>query len=589
MTTNSIPEIYQLRSNQTPEKVAVMWRRAGYPFRDITYKMLWEDITRLASGLIELGLQKRSKLCIWSSNRPEWLTADIACQLIGVPTIPIYTTLSAKEISYILKDSSCRILIVENSKMLNLLEAYLDQLDQLWGVVVLDGDLTHSISTTNIQFFNYKDLILTPPSPHISTYMENIQSTDIASIIYTSGTTGFPKGVLLSHHNFICNIEEIPPCLPITSEDRHLSFLPLSHVFERTCGSFLMGFSGATIIYANGVDGILEDAKKYKPTFLMAVPRFYEKVMAAIEAKIVSSSNVKKKLLRFAKKVSFNHHLSRNPSLLNRIQFQLLRILVFKKFNHALGGALRFGVSGGAPLRKEIGEFFLGIGIQLLEGYGLTETSPVIALNRIDNFKFGSVGIPLSIANVRISNEGEIITSGPCVMKGYHNRVAETNEVIKDTVFHTGDLGKLDEDGFLWITGRKKDLIVLSGGKKVCPTSIENIIESNIHITRCVLYGESKNYLTALIVPNFISIFKLTPDWERRSKEDLCLEPLLNDFIRKELEVSQSSLARFECIKKFLLIPDDFSIESGDLTPTLKLKRNIIWGKYSSALNALYE
>lgn len=588
MNPKNIPDIYRLQAEALPEKIALSWRRSGYQPKDITYSQLWDHVLRIASGFSALGLQKRSKVCIWSSNRPEWLVSDVASQLLGAPTVPIYTTLSASEITYIIKDSGARILIVENSESLQKIQSHLAEMDQLWAVIILDDDTT-SEQISTLRIYKYQDLILSEPLTYAEQHLEASGFADIASVIYTSGTTGFPKGVLLSHGNFISNIEHIPSCLPMTSSDRHLSFLPLSHVFERTCGSYLMGYCGATIIYANGVDSVVEDAKNFKPTFLMAVPRFYEKVMIGIQAKTSSAGKLKKKILSAAGKASVNFYNSPNPSVFDRLCFAIFDKLVFSKFRNALGGNLRFGVSGGAPLKPEIGEFFLRIGILVLEGYGLTETSPVIALNRTDRFRFGSVGIPVSIANVTITDEGEIATSGPCIMQGYHHRPSDTAEVIKNGVFHTGDLGKIDADGFLWITGRKKDLIVLSGGKKVCPTSIESVIEGNENILRCVLYGESKNFLTAIIVPDFERIQKAFPEFRSKSPKDLCLDPRLIEWISNELEIAQNNLARFECVKKFILLPEDFTIDSGELTPTLKLKRNIVWGKYSKDLDRLYE
>ncbi|MBP9732875.1 MAG: long-chain fatty acid--CoA ligase [Candidatus Omnitrophica bacterium] len=595
-TPDHLVQIFADNAREAPDRSALS-SFEGEALKSLDWKQVWSQVLSVAGGLKSLGLQRGMKVALWSSNRPEWVASDIGTLLLGGVTVPVYVTLASAEIRYILCDASARILVVENPELLAKLDPVLHECPELWGIVLIQGDYQITNPQARQTIVRMSDFAPQTPLSAVDAedLLKQIRRQDTATLIYTSGTTGFPKGVVLTHGNFLANMETVLRSLPLTGEDTHLSFLPLCHVFERMCGYYLMCMARARIVYARSINTVAEDALKAKPTFLMAVPRFYEKVHAKIYEKMLRASPFRKALAAWVMRVGRQAaaRRSRPDGRLShwlRLAYAFGEHLAYAKIRNSLGGRIRFCVSGGAPLAQEQAQFFAGLGILILEGYGLTETSPVISLNRVNHYKFGTVGLPVDNIEVKISDAGEILVKGPSVMKGYYHKPEETAEAIQDGWFRTGDLGDIDADGFLKITGRIKELLVLSGGKKVATASVEKEYETAPLIERCVLYGEGHHFLTALVVPNF-------PELERAAVEKgavfsdhktLIEQPWVRDAFESQVQEVRCRLAPYEQIKYFALLDRDFSVEEGEITPTLKVRRKIICSKYAPLLEPFY-
>jgi long-chain acyl-CoA synthetase len=420
---------------------------------------------------------------------------------------------------------------------------------------------------------------------------------DLATLIYTSGTTGDPKGVMLTHANIVSNVHGgLAAFGDIGPADVALSFLPLCHIFERMGGHYLLLQQGVTIAYAESVEKVPANMAEVHPTIMLSVPRLYEKMYARVNEKVAGDSALKQRIFHWALGVGRKHFQARvehlTPGALLRAQHGLADRLVFAKIRERTGGRLRLFISGGAPLAREIAEFFGAVGLLILEGYGLTETSPVIAVNRPDKMKPGSVGPPIPGVEVKIAEDGEILTRGPHVMKGYYNKPEATAEVIdRERWFHTGDVGLVDAEGFLVITDRKKDIIVTSGGKNIAPQPIENQLKTNPLIAEIVMIGNKRNFPSALIVPNFDNLRK----WAgvhgvtAASPEELVRDARVVALYDETVKALTKDLAPFERIKKIALLPREFTLEAGELTPTLKVKRRVVEQKYKDVIDRLYE
>jgi long-chain acyl-CoA synthetase len=421
-----------------------------------------------------------------------------------------------------------------------------------------------------------------------------VKPSDVASIIYTSGTTGEPKGVLLTHSNFISNVTSVSSILPISQKDTSLSFLPLSHSYERTV-TFAMLYNGCTIGYVESMETVAENMLEVRPTIMGAVPRLFEKIYAKVFDNVLSSSPLKRKIFFWALKVGKDYgrrHLEKKPIPgLLRFKRNLAHKLVFSKIIEKTGGRINFFVTGAAPLSKDIAEFFYAMGIVVLEAYGLTETSPAATFNTLEHLKFGTVGKPIPGVDVKIAEDGEILIRGPNVMKGYYKKEEETREVIQGDWFYSGDIGYLDEDGFLVITDRKKDIIVTAGGKNVAPQQIENLLKTNHYITMAVAIGDRRRFMSALIVPEFEKLeeYAKLHDIVYSNRTELVKNEKIVDFFLSEVNKSLKDLAAYEKVKKIALLDRDFEIAKGEITPTLKVKRNIIEEKYADLIEFLYE
>jgi long-chain acyl-CoA synthetase len=430
-------------------------------------------------------------------------------------------------------------------------------------------------------------------------FESRVQSTakgGLASIIYTSGTTGEPKGVCLTHDNFLSNCRSCLELLPLAEDDMALSFLPLSHVFERMASYYFTVFIGGTIAYAENMDSLQRNLKEVRPTYVCSAPRFYEKMYINIMNSVTQSPPFRRYLfnrsLAVAKKY-IEEKLNRiDVDPVTWLRYHLAKTFIFSKVREAVGGRIKFFISGGAPLSKELAEFLYSVGIIVLEGYGLTETSPVVSCNTLKAFKFGSVGKPVKGVEVRIAADGEILVSGPSVMKGYYKKEKETREALDgDGWLHTGDIGFIDGEGFLHITDRKKDIIITASGKNLAPQPIENLLKSDSYLQEVVLHGDKRPYLTALVVPNFDALkgLALRQGIPYVAADELVRHPRVHDFIAKRIEEKQKDLANYEKIKKFVLLDRGLTIEEGEITPTLKVKRRVIAERYKKILDKMYE
>jgi len=590
----TIPEMVFAQAKRYGKRAALRVKRGG-AYRDIAWDELVSQVEGMALGLLDLGVAFGDRVAILSENRPEWAVADLSILSLGAATVPIYTTLTSEEIEYILRNAGARFLFVSTPELMAKIVPFQEKLD----LKVILFDAPYRVSGPRIWWLG--ELIGLGKTAGAlareawTQRLHRAQAEDLASIIYTSGTTGPPKGVMLTHRNFLSNCKAVSQVLPVTAEDQTLSFLPLSHVFERMAGYYFVLFMGGTIAYAENMETVGVNLLEVRPAVVTAVPRFYEKLYERIQEGIRTAEPLKRKIFQWAAGVGQRRARTllsgRLVSTSLKLQYQIADRLVFSKLRAHLGGRLRFFVSGSAPLSQELAEFFYAAGILIMEGYGLTETSPVITVNRLTQFRFGSVGLPLPGVEVRIAEDGEILTRGPHVMKGYFGNPKATAEVIdSEGWFHTGDIGTLSQDGFLTITDRKKDLIKTSGGKMVAPQNLENTLKKDPLIADCVVIGDKRKYLTALVVPNLSKLqnYAQKQALSYETPEGLIQRPEILDLVWKRVEELNRRLAPFEQLKKITLLPEPFTLSSGELTPTLKVKRRVIAERYQNQIEAMY-
>ncbi len=597
MRYKNLSEMFHSTCRQYPDKVGMMYKEGG-AFKSILFKDIQKTVDSLAAGLATLGVKKGDKVVLLSENRYEWAFCDFAILTNGAVTVPIYPTLLAPHIKFITNNSDAKVVIVSNAHQFNKIKEIEGELPQVEKFVIIDPEgVTHDKLITLAEMQKQGEQHLQKTPDFIEKSVAQIEPGDLATIIYTSGTTGEPKGVMLTHSNFLSNIEGSLRAITIDASDTFLSFLPLSHVFERMVGHFLANYVGATVAYAESIDTVPENLLEVRPTLMASVPRFFEKVYARVMESLEAGSAFKKKLFLWAigvGKEALQYKMKGQPvpGGMFRFKYNLANKLVFSKLRERVGGRIKFFVSGGAPLSKEIGEFFSSANLLILEGYGLTETSPVITVNRLNKFKFGTVGLPLDNVEVKIAEDGEILTRGPHVMQGYYKNEAATKEAIdEEGWFHTGDIGVFDDDGFLAITDRKKNIIVTAGGKNVAPQPIENLLITSQYIEQAVVIGDKRKFCSALIVPNLDVLKKFAAERgiQFQSTQELFNHPDVQKLYQQEIDAVSKDLARYERIKKFTLIEEPFTIESGELTPTLKVKRRIVEERYKDVIDKMYE
>jgi long-chain acyl-CoA synthetase len=563
-------------------------------YRPISHAEVAERVRHAARGLSALGVRRGDRVAILSENRPEWAIADFACLTAGLTDVPIYPTLPGDQIAYILKDSGAVAIFVSTAAQAEKIREVRTQLPALKTVIGFDS----IPGLTNMSLTDLEKMGLPGENKEsIAVYREDalrVKPDDLATIIYTSGTTGEPKGVMLTHDNIFSNVEAARTKIPFQGDDIGLSFLPLSHIFERMAGHYLMFATGTSIAYAESIDTVPVNLQEVRPTLVLSVPRLYEKMYARVLETALTGGFLKKKIFFWARGVAerwANEKLAgKEPAGMLATQYGIAQKLVFSKLKARTGGRLRYFVSGGAPLSPEINKFFYAAGLEILEGYGLTETSPVIAVNTPAAFRIGTVGKPIEGVEVKIAFDGEILTRGPHVMKGYYNKPDATREAIDpDGWFHTGDIGEL-RDGFLAITDRKKDIIVTAGGKNIAPQPLENKVKTNKYVAQAVMLGDKRKFPSMLIVPNFDQLEKWAMKrniiWTDRAQ--LLRMPTIQAKMEKEVNKELAGAAHFEVPKKIGLLEHDFSIESGELTPTQKVKRRTIDKNYKALIDSLY-
>jgi len=550
-------------------------------------------VKRFTLGLHDMGLQEGDKLIILSENRPEWVMTDLSAQCLGAVTVPVYTSLVAEQIKYIIQNSDAKVIAYSTPELGAKVEAVKGELNQVEHFITFSSQGPQDVLTFQEVVSRGGEVMEKNPEL-FEKLAARAKPDSVASIIYTSGTTGVPKGVMLTHGNFVSNVKASAEVIQFSEKDTVLSFLPLSHSLERMV-MYTYLYRGCTIAFAESIETVGENMLEVRPHIMVSVPRVFEKIYSRVMDNVLSSSPLKRKIFFWAARIGREYgrrKLAKEP-VPGHLEFRrkLAHKLVFSKIIERTGGRVRFFVSGGAPLSKDIAEFFYAMGLVVMEGYGLTETSPVVCVNRYENIKFGTVGPPIPGVEVKIAGDGEILVRGPNVMKGYYKMEEETREAIKDGWFYTGDIGHLAPDGFLVITDRKKDIIVTAGGKNVAPQPIENRLKTNPYIDNVMVIGDKRKFMSALIVPNFEKLdeYARFHNITFADQKELVRDERIIRFIEAEVDRATPDLASYEKIKKVALLDRDFEIAKGEITPTLKVKRNFVEKKYKDLIDSLYE
>jgi long-chain acyl-CoA synthetase len=555
-----------------------------------------QDVESLTLGLAALGVRRGDRVALLSENRYEWAVTDLAILGQGAVTVPIYPTLTAPQSRYILDNAEARVVIVSTPAQLEKVLAEADSLPRLAAIVAMDPMPAARDSRVRAWAAVLADgeRRRAADGNAFRTLAEATRPGDLATIIYTSGTTGDPKGAMLTHANIASNVEACLQIVDLNHNDTCLSFLPLCHIFERMAGLYAMLGAGATIAYARSVDTVAADAQEVRPTILTGVPRFYEKVYARVMENAGNQPPLRRAIFHWGlgvgQKVARLRFQGRTAGLLLGLSATIADRLVGHKVRERVGGRLRLCISGGAPLGPKVMEFFFAIGIPVIEGYGLTETSPVITLNQPGRERPGAVGPPVPGTQVSFTAEGEILAKGPGVMQGYFRNEEATRAAIVDGWFHTGDIGHLDPEGNLRITDRLKDLLVTAGGKKVAPQPLEGRLKSSRWVSEAVMLGDQRPFCVALLVPNFANLEAEAKEkgWPLGSRRELLQSPAVRALYQSVLDELNAGLAPFETIKRFELLDRDLSGEAGELTPTLKVRRKIVAQTFRDLIEGMY-
>jgi long-chain acyl-CoA synthetase len=597
MTPDSLGAVFWSRVSSSGERPAQRCK-AGDSWRDVSWRALGEEVRDVAHGLIALGRQPGEAVGILSQSRAEWVRADLGILSIGSVTIPVYPTYPPESLAYIARDSRMRTLFVEDERQLEKALAAANEVPSLESVVLMNGHAAPPGTGRGPQVLDWQTLRGTGQAAHLRGSLEpRLQATkasDVATIVYTSGTTGPPKGVVQTHGNHLAVLDMIATTSEVREGDIHLLFLPLAHSFARM-ESFLGMRLGLTTAFAESIERLPENLRDVSPDFICSVPRVFEKVYARILSGVASAPPLRRRIFHWAlgvgRRASRFEQQGRTPSVGLRAQKALADRLVFVKLRAALGGRLRFCVSGSAPLALEIAEFFHAAGILILEGYGLTETCPILASNHPHAYKFGTVGRPFPGIDLKIAEDGEIVARGPNIAHGYYGKQEETAAVFKPGGwFHTGDVGEIDQDGFLRITDRKKDLIKTSGGSYVAPQHIENLLKGDPFVSQAMVEGDRRPYPVALITVNPEELAKLARERGLGDKPaaELVRDAAVMERIRRIVDGVNPHLASYAQVKRFAVLPADFTQESGELTPTMKVKRREVRQKYADVIESLY-
>jgi long-chain acyl-CoA synthetase len=566
--------------------------RGPSAWQAIPAREMLRRVAGLSRALGELGVKAGDRVGLFAANRPEWHTADFAILGLGAADVPVYFRESTERMVYILNHSGAIAAFVAGGEQAEKLMACRSQLKTVRHIIVADAE-----TDSGSDALRYETLISSAGDAEIAAY--RLHAADptpdtLATIIYTSGTTGEPKGVMLTHSNLSSNATDSLVNSDYSPRDTSLEFLPLAHVYERTLG-YVYFFNGVSIAYVDAMEKVAQALLEVKPTLAGAVPRVFEKLYANIIEKGHRETGAKRKIFDWALRVadaSVEWKAYKKPaSAALRLRWWLADTLVYTKIRAGLGGRLREFISGGAPLAKELTEFYWSVGITVLQGYGLTETSPVITVSRVEANKVGTVGRVIPNAEIRIAEDGEILTRGPHVMRGYYLRPDETTATISaDGWLATGDIGNIDADGYLTITDRKKELLKTAGGKYVAPQPIENALKMSPYIQGACVVGDRRKFVVALLVPNFARVQAVAAEEGRQfvSQADIARNPWVRELVGREVERINSHVAQYETIKRFALLDQDFSFENGELTYTMKLKRRVIEQRYAGLIEQLY-
>jgi len=596
MEVTTLNHLYFDAVDRYRKPAAFRFKRDG-AYHDVSHEDFARRVQRASLGLLSLGIAPGDRVALLSENRLEWAIADFAILCARAITVPIYPTLLPHQIEYQLKNSGAKIVFVSTQTQLDKLSQIRSALPELAHVITFDPPLRGGSEAMVLEGLMSRgdDFAATAPERHRQLAL-SASPDEVASIIYTSGTTGVPKGVMLTHRNIVSNVRTVAGIIDFDPHDTSISFLPLSHILERMAGQFAMFHCGATIAYAESVEKVVINLREIRPTLVIGVPRLFEKVHARVMHHLTNAAPARKKLFTWAVDIGWKAAESR---LANRrvgpgvaLQCAVAKQLVWKKIHDQFGGRVRILISGGAPLSPAVARFFYSTGFTILEGYGLTETSPVIAVNTAGNARLGTVGRPISGVEVRIAPDGEILTRGPHVMRGYYRDEMATREAIDaDGWFRTGDIGTLDSDGYLAITDRKKDLIITAAGKNIAPQPIENRLKESPYIAEALMIADQRKFAVALIVPDFevLRAYAEKNGIPARSEADLCHHPKLVELVQSEVDRVSGDFAPYERVKRIALVDREFAIGTGELTPTMKLKRKVISEKYKPLIDALYK
>lgn len=594
-TMQTLVEMVKDRCRKDASKTAFLVKKNGQ-WHPVSWSHVNDQSKKIAAGILSLGIKPGNAVSIFGNTRLEWTLSDLGVMRAGMISVGIYQTLSAEQVAYILNDSESRVLFVENRELLEKVQSKRNELRFLEKIVLWNGDAEGD------QVIGFADLIaagekaLSEKADMVEQVENNIAATDIALIIYTSGTTGPPKGACLTHKNILSELAATSVFPDEILGDTMMFFLPLCHVGERVAGQFMRISRGITAAYVEDINHILDDIKEIRPTFFGSVPRIFEKAYAKVQSEVENASFLKKALFQWAvktgKTVSRFHQRKETipPGL--RIKKEIADRLVLSKIRNIFGGRVNYFLSSAAPISVEILEFFHACGMLILEGYGQTEVSCFCTGCTPTDYRFGSVGKALPNVELKIADDGEIMVKGDIVFKGYHNQEELTRKTINpEGWIYTGDIGRIDSDGFLWITGRKKEIIVTSGGKNVTPSNIESRIMNHPLVEHAMVHGDRRNYLTVLISLSHENLrtWAGKNGYHTHDIQALIQSEPVRAEVQSAIDEANKTLAKFETIKKFVIVPNPFQVETGELTPTMKVRRKEVEKKYIHLLDALYQ
>ncbi|MDX6447416.1 MAG: long-chain acyl-CoA synthetase [Blastocatellia bacterium] len=590
----TLVEVYEraVRLHPKPDTLNYKSKGAWHP---VSGQDMLTRARRIALGLYSLGVRRGDRVALLSESRVEWVLADQGCVFSGAVSVPVYPTLTPSQVEYILKDCGARMLFVSTSAKLAEVEAVVRECTAIEDVVILDEDGASGGNVLSLAALERRGLALESEQPELSNELaRSSRPEDLATIIYTSGTTGEPKGVMLTHANMVSNLVDSSRHLQFGETDSALSVLPLSHIFERQAMNMYL-HHGMSVYFGEALEKIGDNLREVGPTVFVGVPRIFEKILARVQERALAKGKLNGALCNWAIEIGKQWAQLKARSepipLWLTLQHKFADAPVYAKWRKAMGGRIRIFVSGGASLSTDVALAFAGAGLPIVQGYGLTETSPVITAGRLDDNRIGTAGRPIGNVEVRIAADGEIETRGPQVMSGYWKKPEETRAVFtEDGWFKTGDIGSLDSDGYLTITDRKKELLKTSGGKYIAPQPIEQLIKSSRFVNQAVVIGNDRKFAAALIVPDWeqLEAYAKLKGLNLRTREEFCHHPRIIDLFERQIAARTQNLAQFEKIKRIALLDQELTVEGGEMTPTLKVKRRIVDQKYRDVIDRIY-
>lgn len=592
----AMPQILRKHAVEFSTRSAVRYKREGQ-WVSLNYADFYQRILMAARGLRKLGVAPGDRVAIFSENRAGWVIADLAIQTVRAVSVPIYATNTAEQAAFVLNHAGCKLVFVSNRVQYLKLLKVREQIPQVDMVIAYDRFLGEkALQVVSLHQLSEVSHPVTPAEQQmLEEQIDLIEPADLMTVIYTSGTTGVPKGVMLSHHNVVFDAWYGLKMLGgVKPGEIFLSFLPLSHILERTAGYYAPLMSGCTIAFAESVEKVVENMVEVEPTAMVSVPRLFEKIHTRIYENAHRAGPLKKKLFHWAVEVGRDYvakrYIHKQPLGLTGLRYRLADRLVFSKIRRRFGGRLKFFISGGAPLDKSINEFLWAIGLPTFEGYGLTESSPAVTLNSLHHLRFGSVGKTLEYTDIRLEEDGELLVRGPQVMQGYYRDPEGTAACLENGWLRTGDIARIDKEGFLFIVDRKKELIVTSGGKNIAPQPLENELKLDKWISQVCVFGDRKPYLVALVTANLERLIEFAQQEKIAyiDLEELASSEKVHKLFAERIALVNAKLPPYETIKKFVVLARDFSVEGGELTPTLKLRRKVIYEKYRDRIERLY-